>query len=83
MTLVGALAPGHLEPEDLPALMESVVPGAPVVIYFNAAYDVDHDYLGRVAQLELDGHWAVERRERTNYMDALDRPGWLIAARRS
>ena len=83
MTLVGALAPGHLEPEDLPALMESVVPGAPVVIYFNAAYDVDHDYLGRVAQLELDGHWAVERRERTNYMDALDRPGWLIAARRA
>ncbi len=82
MTLVGALAPGHLEPEDLPALMRSVSPGAPVVVYFNAAYDVDNDYLGRVQTLERDGHWTVERRERTNYMDALERPGWLIAARR-
>ncbi len=82
MTLVGALAPGHLEPEDLPALMQSVSLGAPVVVSFNAAYDVDNDYLGRVQTLERDGHWTVERRERTNYMDALERPGWLIAARR-
>ena len=83
MTLVGALAPGHLEPEDLPALMRSVEVNAPVVVYFNAAYDTANDYLGRVGRLELDGHWTVERRERTNYMDALDRPGWLLAARRS
>lgn len=81
-TIVGSIAPGHLEPEHLPALIDSVEPRGPIVVYFNASSDMTHDYRGRMQRLEADGHWIVEHRERTNYMDALDRPGWLIAARR-
>jgi trans-aconitate methyltransferase len=83
MTVVGAVAPGHLEPEDLPAVMRTVQVGSPVVVYLNAAYDESHDYVSRMEELETAGYWTVERRERTNYMDALDRPGWLIAAHRA
>ncbi len=79
---VGSFGLGHLGPEAFPNLVALARPGAPVVIFMNAEPYVDQDYARNVGDLERDGIWAVTRIEDHNYMDALERPGKLILARR-
>ncbi|MDJ0608565.1 MAG: methyltransferase domain-containing protein [Kiloniellales bacterium] len=79
---VGSFGLGHLGPEAFPNLVSLARPGAPVVIFMNAEPYVDQDYARHVADLERDGVWVVTRIEDHNYMDALERPGKLILARR-
>ena len=80
---VGSFGIGHLGPEAIPRLIALARPGAPVVIFMNAEPYVDQDYDRHVRALERDGAWTVLRVEDHNYMDALERPGKLILARRS
>ena len=79
---VGSFRLGHLGPEAFPNLVALARPGAPVVIFMNAERYVDQDYARHVAAFERDGVWVVTRIEDHNYMDALERPGKLILARR-
>jgi hypothetical protein len=43
----------------------------------------DDDYPAHFKVLEERGMWMVEILEQSNYMEALERPGWVIGARRT
>ncbi len=80
---VGSFGIGHLGPEAIRELIRMAVPGGSVVIFMNAEPFDDDDYASHITGLETDGIWTVDHIEDHNYMDALDRPGKLIIARRT
>lgn len=80
---VGSFGAGHLGPGAIGGLVKLALPGAPVVIFMNAEPYVDEGYEAHLRSLETAGAWQIERIEDHNYMDALDRPGKLIVARRT
>ena len=45
-------------------------------------YEED-DYPTHFARLEAAGQWRVRLTEGSNYMEALDRPGWVVVAERT
>ncbi len=74
---------GHVGPEHLPEMIRCVRPGGLLVFYINAIpYDQD-DYPAHFRSLEADGIWHVKLTEQSNYMQAVERPGWLVAANRT
>ena len=80
---VGVFGGGHVGPEDLEYFARPARTGAPVVLHANAVPYVEDDYPSHLRRLEKSGVWAVGRTEQTNYMDRIERPGWLIVARRT
>lgn len=80
---VGAFGGGHVGPENLREFIRVVKPGASMVIYLNAQPYEEHDYPRSFRELQLAGFWEVQKIEASNYMDALDRPGRLIIAKRT
>ena len=80
---VGVFGGGHVGPEDLEYFARPVRTGGAIVLYANAIPYVEDDYPAHLRRLEENGVWTVERTEETNYMDRIERPGWLVVARRS
>lgn len=80
---VGAFGGGHVGPENLREFIRVVKPGAAMVIYLNAQPFEEHDYPRSFHELQQAGFWEVQKIEASNYMDALDRPGRLIIAKRT
>lgn len=80
---VGAFGGGHVGPENLREFIRVVKPGAAMVIYLNAQPFEDHDYPRSFRELEQAGFWEILKITASNYMDALDRPGRLIVAKRT
>ena len=80
---VGSFGIGHMGPQAFGDLVRMASPGSPVVIFMNAEPFVDENYAEHIKALEQNNIWTVERIEDHNYMDALDRPGKLIIARRA
>ena len=80
---VGVFGAGHLGPEDLDRLARPVRAGGPIVLYSSALRWDEDDYPFHLRRLEEAGAWTVERTEETNYMDRIERPGWLVVARRA
>ncbi len=48
----------------------------------NGAYYDDQHFEQRFREHESDGVWSIESITGSNYMEALDRPGKLITARK-
>ena len=80
---VGVFGGGHVGPEDLEYFARPVRTGGAIVLYANGIPFVEDDYPSHLRRLEENGVWTVERTEETNYMDRIERPGWLVVARRS
>lgn len=79
---VGSFGLGHLGPEAMRALSDLAREGGHIVIFMNAEpYELE-DYESHIREMERGGVWTVIRIEDHNYMQALDRPGKLILARR-
>lgn len=79
---VGCFGGGHLGPQHLAGIIGCVQPGGLLIFYINAIpYDED-DYPAQFRALEEDGTWRLASTEKSNYMQALDRPGWVVAAHR-
>ena len=79
---VGAFGNGHLRAPALPDFVRLAKPGAPIVIYMNALPFVEEHYSRVLREYEQAGLWRILKVEASNYMEALDRPGRLIVARR-
>ena len=79
---VGCFGGGHLGPQHLAGLTEYVVPGGLLVLYINGLPYAEDDYPAHFAALEKDRIWQVLLTAQSNYMQALDRPGWVVVARR-
>ena len=80
---VGVFGAGHLGPQHLGGLARPVRAGGPIVLYSSALRWVEDDYPSHLARLETDGIWNVEQTRTSNYMDRIERPGWLVVARRA
>ena len=80
---VGVFGGGHLGPGDLECLARPVREGGAIVLYANGIPWVANDYPSHLRRLEEDGIWTVRRIEESNYMDRIERPGWLVVARRA
>ncbi len=80
---VGVFGGGHVEPGDLDCIARPVRAGGMIVLYANGIPWVADDYPSHLRRLEEDGIWTIERTEESNYMDRIDRPGWLVVARRA
>jgi SAM-dependent methyltransferase len=80
---VGCFGGGHVGPEHLPEMISCVQPGGLLVFYVNAIpYDQD-DYPSHFSSLEADGIWCVQLTKRSNYMQAIERLGWVLVANRT
>ena len=80
---VGVFGGGHVGPEDLECFIRPVRAGGAVVLYANGIPFVEDDYAAHLQRLERAGWWEVLAVEQTNYMDKVDRPGYLVTARRT
>ena len=80
---VGVFGGGHVGPQDLECFIRPARAGGAIVLYANAIPYVEDDYPSHLQRLQESGAWAVDRTEQTNYMDRIERPGWLIVARRT
>ena len=80
---VGVFGAGHLGPQDLACFARPVRAGGPIVLYSSALRWVEDDYPSHLERLETDGTWTVEQIRTSNYMDRIERPGWLVVARRA
>jgi SAM-dependent methyltransferase len=78
----GSFAPGHLGPECYPEIIRMVQPGSPIVIFMNGAHFVEDGYQTHIDRLAQSGVWTVLEIKAFNYMNAFERPGRLIVARK-
>ena len=80
---VGCFGGGHVGPEQLPDMIRCVQPGGLLVFYINGIpYDED-DYPSHFRSLEAGGHWRLLLTESSDYMPAIERPGWVVVANRT
>lgn len=79
---VGVFGGGHVGPEDLERFARPARAGGAIVLYANGIPWVADDYPAHLQRLEEEGVWTVRRTEESNYMDRIERPGWLVVARR-
>ena len=79
---VGVFGGGHVGPENLECFARPVRAGGAIVLYANGIPWVADDYPSHLRRLEEDGVWTIQRTEESNYMDRIERPGWLVVARR-
>jgi SAM-dependent methyltransferase len=79
---VGCFGSGHLGPEHLGELIRPVSESGIIVLYINAIPYVEDDYLTHFRRLEAKRWWTLLKTEQSNYMESLERPGWVVVARR-
>jgi SAM-dependent methyltransferase len=79
---VGCFGGGHLGPEHLRHMIDCVRAGGFLVFYINGIPYEEDDYPSHFKSLEADGIWRVVKTEESNYMQALERPGWVVVAER-
>jgi SAM-dependent methyltransferase len=80
---VGCFGNGHVGPPHLEEMIRTVQPGGALVFYMNGIPFEEDDYPSHFRALEARGVWAVEKLEQSNYMEVLERPGWVVGARRA
>ncbi len=80
---VGCFGGGHAGPQHLGGMIQAVRPGSLLVFYMNVIPYEEDDYPAHFARLEAAGQWRVRLTEGSNYMEALDRPGWVVVAERT
>ena len=77
---VGVFGGGHVGPESLACFIRPVRAGGTVVLFANGIPFIEDDYEQHLRQLEADGWCKVQRITQVNYMDRINRPGFLVEA---
>jgi SAM-dependent methyltransferase len=80
---VGCFGNGHVSPVHLEEMIRTVEPGGALVFYMNGIPFEEDDYPAHFKALEDRGIWTVVTLEQSNYMEVLERPGWVVGARRA
>ena len=80
---VGCFGGGHVGPAHLAELIRCVETGGLLVFYINGIPYSQDDYPSHFRSLEADGVCRVLRTERSNYMQQIERPGWVVVATRT
>ncbi len=82
MICVGSFANGHLQPWHLDEMLRTIRMDGPVVLFMNEQFYLKDNFPGYFEHLGKQRKWELIRQQRHNYMEALERPGWLVVARR-
>ncbi|MEM7293090.1 MAG: methyltransferase domain-containing protein [Pseudomonadota bacterium] len=77
---IGSMGAGHVGSEHVPGLLAPIVSGGLFVVIMNAQYYELQGFNKKFLALERDKVWRIERHEKFNYMDKLERPGWLLVS---
>lgn len=77
---IGSMGAGHVDASHVPEMMRIIKPGGVLVIHTNATYYDKCNFAERFTELERQNVWRIHRSEVQNYMEALERPGYLIVA---
>ena len=80
---VGCFGGGHLGPAHLAGLIRTVRIYGLLVFYINGIPYKEDDYPRHFQALEAQGGWRVLKAEESNYMQAVDRPGWVVVGHRT
>ncbi|MFT5741642.1 MAG: SAM-dependent methyltransferase [Gammaproteobacteria bacterium] len=75
---IGSMGAGHVGSRHLPGMLRSIKPGGLFVIIINGMHYGPEGFDRAFAGFEDKGLWQIKRTESFNYMDNLDRPGWLV-----
>ena len=79
---VGCFGGGHLGPQHLEGIIQSVKTDGLLVFYINGIPYNQDDYPAHFQALEAAGVWQINMTKESNYMQALERPGWVVVANR-
>ena len=79
---VGTFGAGHMGPAGMEKVAAYAKHGGLIILFMNAEPFIDMNFQAEIDRLVTAGVWQIVRIEDHNYMDALERPGKLIVARR-
>ena len=79
---VGCFGGGHLGPNHLAGLIRTVRIYGLLVFFINGIPYREDNYPRHFKALEEQGGWRVLKTEEANYMQVLDRPGWVVVGHR-
>ena len=80
---IGSMGAGHVGAQHVAELLRPLKSGGLFVIIMNGMYYETQGFEAAFLQLQDDGLWQIHKLERFNYMDKLDRPGWLLVANKT
>ena len=75
---IGSMGAGHVGSRHLPGMLKVIKPVGLFVIIINGMHYGPEGFDRAFAGFEEQGLWQIKRTESFNYMDNLDRPGWLV-----
>lgn len=77
---VGSMGAGHVDASHVPEMLRVIKPGGVLVIHTNETYYKKGSFEQKFRSLEENNTWTIHRIERQNYMESLERPGYLVVA---
>lgn len=79
---IGSMGAGHVGAQHVGELLRPLKPGGLFIIIMNGMYYETQGFEAAFLELQERGLWRIRKMEKINYMDKLDRPGWLLVADR-
>ena len=79
---VGSMGAGHVGAQHGIELLRCIAPGGLFIICINAMHYQSEGFEQSFQQMQDDGLWSILRLQEFNYMSSLERPGWLLLARK-
>lgn len=77
---IGSMGAGHVDASHIPEMLKVIKPGGVLIIHTNETYYKKGSFGETFRSLEDKNIWMIHRAERQNYMESLERPGYLIVA---
>ena len=75
---IGSMGAGHIDASHVPEMLRIIKPGSPLIIHTNQAYYKEGGFEEKFHTLKKNNILKIHRSELQNYMENLDRPGYLI-----
>ena len=77
---IGSMGAGHVGAAHVAEMLRPIRRGGSFIIILNGSYYQSGGFEASFKAIEQDGAWSIHKLEQFNYMNALDRPGWLLVA---
>ena len=80
---VGCFGGGHIGTEHILGIIGSVRSEGLLIFYINGIPYEQDDYQSHFRSLEATGEWNLLLLEKSNYMQKINRPGWVAVGRKA
>ena len=79
---IGSMGAGHVGAQHVAEMLRPIRRGGAFVIILNGSYYQSGGFEAGFRGIEQAELWSIRKLEEFNYMSELDRPGWLLVAKR-